>query len=130
MSIRKDIEALFKLDWKDDPILSQLRVIATERKLDQLAQPTALIRLQGMRREPSAPLQQKRFGLLLTIISEHTDLDLAGDDIEEFMTAVTDYLGPRFLFDAPTVVGYGDRLAVDFPLYIIAGPSTPEAIEE
>ncbi|MCE4024666.1 hypothetical protein LXM50_01625 [Microbacterium sp. Au-Mic1] len=123
MSLRKDIEALFREDWAEDPILSQLRVIATERELDQLAQDTALIRLKGLRREPTAPLRAKRVELLLTIISARTDLDRAGDDLEEYMNAAEDYLGPRFMHDAPSIVGYNDRLAIDIPLYITTTPA-------
>ena len=123
MSLRKDIEALFREDWAEDPILSQLRVIATERQLEVPAQDTALIRIKGLQREPSAPLRRKRVRLLLTIISARTDLDRAGDDIEDYLNAIEDYLGPRFLHDPPEVVGYNDRLAIDIQFYNITTPA-------
>jgi hypothetical protein len=125
MSVRTDVAALLKADWAEIPELAELRVIATERNLDKLTQPTALIRLKSIGREPSAPLKARRVDLLLTLISEHIDLDLAGDDLEEFAAAALDYLGPRFVHDPAEVVGYGERLAVDIPLHIIASPEAP-----
>ncbi|MGN7976527.1 hypothetical protein ACTJJ4_03055 [Microbacterium sp. 22195] len=125
MSVRLDIADLIREDWKTIPELAELRVIATERLLDALAEPTAIIRLRRIEREPSAPQKVRRVSLLLTIVSEHLDLDLAAEDLEEFAAAAIDYLGPRFKHDPAEVVGYGDRLAVDIPLYVIAAPAAP-----
>lgn len=125
MSIRKQIEELFQTDWASIPVLKDLRVIATERELDSVDQPTALIRIKRMEREPSAPMSARRVGLLLTIISEHVDLDEAGDDLEDYAEVAMEYLSTRFMHDPVEVVGYGDRLAIDIPLTIITVPEAP-----
>ena len=120
MSIRTWFADQLRTDWASIPELSVVRVIATERALDTIAEPTALIRLKRMEREPKAPLSTRRVGLLLTLISPYIDLDRAGDQVEELIEAAMTYLGPRFPHDAAEVVGYADRLAADIPVTIIA----------
>jgi len=120
MSIRTWFADQLRTDWASIPELAGVRVIATERALDTIAEPTALIRLKRMEREPKAPLSTRRVGLLLTLISPYIDLDRAGDQVEELIEAAMTYLGPRFPHDAAEVVGYADRLAADIPVTIIA----------
>ncbi|TQJ31949.1 hypothetical protein [Microbacterium sp. SLBN-146] len=130
MSVRKQIADQLRADWAEIPNLANVRVIGTERTIDRLDQPTALLRLRTIERLPQAPLAGRNVGLLLTLISEREDLDLAGDDIEELTEAVLTYLGPRYKHDRAEVVGYGDRLAVDIPLTIIAVAETAPTPEE
>lgn len=120
MSVRKDIEAQLKADWADIPDLAPLRVIATERALDSINEPTALIRAKSFDRTPAAPQSHRNVGLLLTLISPHIDLDRAGDQLDDITTAALDYLDTRYSHDPATAVGYGDRLAFDIPFTVIA----------
>lgn len=129
MSIRKEVEQILKTDWADIPALAGVRIIASERALDTLDVPTALIRLKRIEREPSAPLASRRFHLLLTLISEHVDMDMAGDDLEELTAEALDYLGTKFLHEPAEIVGYADRLAADIPLIVIASPEAPQPEE-
>ncbi|NYF29236.1 hypothetical protein [Microbacterium sp. JAI119] len=120
MSVRKDVEAQLGADWADIPPLAALRVIATERELDDITQPTALIRAKSYDRTPAAPQSHRNVGLLLTLISPHLDLDRAGDQLDDITTAALDYLDTRFSHEQATAVGYGARLAFDIPLTVIA----------
>lgn len=119
MSIRKDIEARFTEDWAGIDLLSKVRVIATERDLDEITVPTVLIRQKTIDRTPSAPLSHRDIGLLLTVISHHLDLDRAGDSLDDLVPAVLDYLDPGFIHGEASCVGYGQRLAYDIPLTVI-----------
>lgn len=120
MSVRKATEAAIKADWAAIPALAGVRVVATERELDDIQDPTALIRGKSIDRTPAAPLTHRNVGLLLTLISPHMDLDLAGDQLDEIAAAALDYLDPRYSHEPATVVGYGSRLAYDIPFTVIA----------
>jgi hypothetical protein len=120
VSVRKEVEALLSADWAEVEALAGVRVIATERELDELESVTALLRTQSVSKAPSAPNSHRHVGLLLTLVHPSLDLDRAGDEMEDIVSAALDYLDPRFLHDAASYVGYGDRLAVDIPLTILA----------
>lgn len=120
MSIIRDLEAQIKTDWASIPALAGVRVIATERELDDITQPTALIRGKSIARTPGAPLSHRTRGLLLTLISPHLDLDRASDQLEPLTWAALDYLDPRYQHDDATDVGYGKRFANDIPFTVIA----------
>lgn len=120
MSIRHDFASQLTVDWATIPALEGVRVVATEREIDELEVPTCLVRLNGVGRAPSAPVSHRNVTLLLTLISPHLDMDLAGDEIEELIDAALDYLDTRFLHDDANVVGYNNRLAADIPVTILA----------
>lgn len=130
MSVRTDFADMLRTAWAEIPELAGVRVIATERELDTVTEPTALIRLKRVGREPSAPLKHRRIGLLVTLICPHVDLDLADDELEELIAAALDYFGPRFIHEDAELVGYGSRLAADIPVNIIASPEAPEPAPE
>ncbi|WP_341935516.1 hypothetical protein MRBLWO14_001168 [Microbacterium sp. LWO14-1.2] len=120
MSVRKEIETQLKADWADIAELAGVRVIATERELDDITVPTALIRGKSFALTPQAPLSHRNVGLLVTLISPHLDLDRAGDQLDDIVTATLDYLDARYSHDDATAVGYGARLAYDIPFTVIA----------
>lgn len=120
MSVRKAVEAQLQADWGDIPELVALRVIATERELDDITQPTALIRAKSYDRTAAAPQSHRNVGLLLTLISPYLDLDRAGDQLDAITPAALDYLDTRYSHEAATAVGYGSRLAFDIPFTVIA----------
>lgn len=120
MSVRKDLEIQFSEDWADITALKDLRVIATERDLDDIQQSTALIRNKTLGKAPQLPNSHRKVGILLTLISGHIDADNAGDELDDLVDAALDYLDPRYLHEDATAVGYGDRLAYDIPLTILA----------
>lgn len=120
MSVRTEIADMLTADWADIPALAGVRVIATERAIDEIDQPTALIRVKTVGKAPAAPLSHRNVGLLLTLISPHLDLDLAADELDELTAAALDYLDTRFIHEDATTVGYVESLAVDIPLTVLA----------
>jgi hypothetical protein len=62
----------------------------------------------------------------MTIVSPHTDADLAADQLDDLIEAALDYLDPRFLHSEASIAGYGDRLAFDLTLTILAANAAPE----
>lgn len=119
-SARASFETQTRADWADIPALADVRVIATERNLGELVQPLALIRQRSIAREPAAPLSMRRYGMLLTIVSAHADMDAATDELDVLVGAAIDYLDTRYEHDAATAVMYVDRLAYDIPVTITA----------
>jgi hypothetical protein len=121
MSARREFEALLQTDWAEIPALESFKVLATECDLEQVTEPTALIRQKSVSRSPNAPLNQRHVGVLLTLISPYEDFDRAADDLEDQLMAVLDYLGPRFQHDEATQVSFGGtNLAFDIPITLIA----------
>jgi hypothetical protein len=120
MSVRSWLADSLTEDWADIPELAGIRVVATERGLDDIQQTTALIRLRSIGRAPSTPLSHRNVGLVLTLISPHLDLDLAADELDDITPEVLDYLDTRHLHEDATTVVYGERLAFDIPLTLLA----------
>lgn len=120
MSVRTELAEQLTTDWADIPTLAVLRVVTTERELDDIQTPTALLRTNTIGKAPTAPNSHRHVGLLLSLISPHLDLDRAADELDELVSAALDYLDPRFLHDDATVVGYGNRLAFDIPITVLA----------
>ena len=120
MSIRTDLADALRTDWASIPALGGVRVVATERELDDVTVPTALIRQKTVTRTPQAPQSHRSIGILLTLISPHLDLDRAGDQLDDIVPAALDYLDPRYGHEEATAVGYAKRLAYDIPLTVIA----------
>ena len=120
MSVRTDFEAELTAAWAGIPELAALRVIATERDLDDIQRPTALIRQKRIARTPTLPNSHRTTTLLLTLISPHLNLDKALDQLDEFVHAALDYISPRYTHDEAEIVGYGARLAYDVNVQIIA----------
>lgn len=107
-------------DWADIPELAGLRVVATERALDSITESTALIRLRSIAKAPAAPLSHRHVVLWLTLISSHEDLDLAADELDQISGAALDYLDTRVMHDDADMAEYGDRLAMNIPLTVLA----------
>lgn len=120
MSVRSDFADQLRADWAEIPALSGVTVVATERALDDVTKPTALVRQKTVARLPQAPLTSRNVGLLLTLISPLLDLDKAGDQLDDLIDATFAYLGPRFKHEEASAVGYGERLAYDIPVTVIA----------
>ena len=120
MSVRTEFADALRTAWYGHAVLSNVRVIATEAALDDVKETTALVRFKSLTKAPSAPNSHRQVGLLLTLISGHQDLDRAGDELDEVVTAVLDYLDPQWMHDEATAVAYGDRLAFDIPVTVLA----------
>lgn len=120
MSVRTDLAAQLEADWAVIPALAGLRVIATERALDDIQTPTALLRQSKITRTPGVPLSHRTVTVLLTIISPHLNLDKAGDQLDTLVTAALDYLDPRYTHGDADSVAYFKRLAYDISIQIIA----------
>jgi hypothetical protein len=118
VSLRKDLADTIRSDWASVPTLADFRVIATERELDDIQVPTALIRQRTIVRTPGLPLSHRDVGMILTLISPHTDLDRAADQLDEPVLAALDYLD-QYQHEGATQVGYLDRLAYDLPFTVI-----------
>lgn len=120
MSIRADFADMLTAAWADIPALAGVRVIATERELDDIQTPTALIRLKTLARASYAPQSHRDVGVLLTLISPHIDADRAADELDDLTAAALDYLDTTCRNEGASIVGYGDRLAADIPLTLTA----------
>lgn len=95
MSVRTEFADLLRTDWEEIPALAGVRVIATESGLDDVQQPTALIRIKSVERHPQAPQGAFWHGFTLHLISGHTHADNAADELEGLLEAVLTYLKPR-----------------------------------
>ncbi len=121
MTVRKSIEAQLKADWASIPTLAGVRVVATEKPLDEITRLTALIRQKGVGRCPEAPKSHRNVSLLLTLISPHTNTDAAQDQLDATLPAVLDYLDPKYAHGDAEAVGWtGKRLAYDIPFTVRA----------
>lgn len=120
MSVRTEVAEMLRTDWAGIPTLADVRVLASERDIDDVQTPTALIRVKTIGKAPSAPNSHRHVGLLLTLISQHLDADQAGDELDDKVAAALDYLDTTFMHGDADAVGYGNRLAFDIPLTILA----------
>ena len=131
MSVVKALEAELTADWADIEHLSEFRVIATERALDDIRQPTALIRRKTIGNTAAAPSSHSDVGVLLTLIAPYTDLDKAADLLDIAVPAAREYLRTRYQNERAECVGYsGERIAYDIPLTIIAANAPLTPVEE
>lgn len=121
MSVRKVLEQELREAWADVPELAAFHVIATERQLDAINRPTALLRQTRIARLPQAPASRAvSVNVLLTLISPHADLDRAADQLDDAVPAALEYLRRRYLSAEAEAVGYLKLLAYDIPLTIYA----------
>lgn len=121
MTVRKAVEAELTAAWAEVPALAKLRVIATERQMDDVQRATALIRQKSVGKTPEAPLSHRNVGLVLTLISGYLDADKAQDELDALLPAVLDYLDPRYAHGDAEAVGWtGSRLAYDIPFTVRA----------
>lgn len=121
MSVRSELAAQFATDWASIPGLSDVRVVATERKLDDIRTFTALIRARSITRSTAAPNSHRDVSVLLTLISPHLNADVAQDDLDERAEAILDYLDTRYRHEGATSAGWAnERFAYDIPITILA----------
>lgn len=120
-TVRHATEAELKVAFAAIPALAGVRVIATEKQLDEVTQPTALLRVKSTARSREAPNSHRDVGLLLTLISQYEDEDNAQDELDVLTDAALDYLDPNWRHgDAQNVSYGGTRLAVDIPITALA----------
>ena len=124
MSVRSGMADTMRTDWVAIPDLAGVRVIATQRALDEPSKPTALITSRFLTKSPNLPNSYRHVGLMLTLISPHTDLDKAQDQLDVIAEASLDYLEvqPHVLdIDPATTVGWdSSRLAFEIPFTVLA----------
>lgn len=115
--------------WEEDEVLSTFRVIATERALDVIEEPTFLLRLQGVSRLQAAPLTKRRYEFTANIISPRLDLDEAIEELEEWIELLLPDLGKRLSIGPITIVSHFGFLAAELTLYTVAGDPALEPLE-
>lgn len=120
MTVRHEFGDRLIADWAEIPELSDVLVKVTEREIDDIRQPVALIRQKGVSRTPEAPLSHRNYRLLLTLISPYTDADEAQDQLDTILNAALDYLDVTFQHEDAEAVGYNTKLAYDIPVIAIA----------
>lgn len=120
MSVREEFGEGLRADWASVPQLATLDVRVTERALEEVKRPIALVRQKRVSRAPEAPQSHRKVELLLTLISPHINLDSAAEDLDQWVEAALDYLDPRYEHDAAECVAYAQRLAYDIPITILA----------
>lgn len=94
MSVRTEFADKLREDWAAIAALSFVRVVATEGPLDDVQQPTALLRIKAVERHPAAPIGAFWHTFTLHLISGHLDADRAADELEGLLEAALDYLKP------------------------------------
>lgn len=127
MSFGTELADVIRDDWTEIPALAGVRVIATERELDEIDVPTALLRVKSVGRSPAAPLSHRNVDVLVTLISPHLDADRATEELDVLLDAALDYFDTRYKHDDAAAVGYSDRLAFDIPISVMAAKSAPES---
>lgn len=121
MSIRADLAARLRTAWATHPTLKGVRVISTERNLGDVKQPTVLIRQKSIGKAKEAPLSHWAVGMLLTVISKHTDPEKGAVELDDIVPAILTYLDTAFQHDDAEAVAYGsERLAYDIPTTVLA----------
>jgi len=103
-----------------DADLSDLYVVATERQLDDINKLTIQLRGTSIGRLPAAPLSQRAIRMTAIVISAHTDIDMAADQLEEVVPLILDTFDTSFQHEDAELVQYGSHLAYSIPLTVIA----------
>lgn len=120
MSIRADFAARLRNDWRTHRDLRDVKVYATEGSIDAVAAPIALIRQERIGRHPDLPYSHRLVGLTLHVISRYDNPVKAGAELDTLVTAILDYLDPRFLHgDAEVSADFG-HLAYTIPITLAA----------
>lgn len=133
MSVRVEFADKLREDWAEIPALAGLRVIATEAALDDVQQPTALIRIKSVERHPQAPQGAFWHGFTLHLISGHSDADNAADELEGLLEHVLTYLKPLSFVKyerAEFGLATDTNLAYLIPVSVTAVQTAPEPPEE
>lgn len=120
MGVRNQLGDSLVTDWADLAPLDVVRVVVSERIQDRFTTPTLLVRIRSIDRNAAAPQSHRDYGLLLTLISDRENADAAADQLDPILVAVLDYLDPRYTHEPATAVMYGNRLAYDIPITVIA----------
>ncbi|MDL9978847.1 hypothetical protein [Microbacterium candidum] len=108
-------------DWAAIPALSKFHVRATEKALDDIRKPTALIRQQSIAVSKAAPVSHSDVGILVTLISHFQDPDMAADALEDAVPAALEYYRTHYVqTETATAVAYANRSAYDIPVTVIA----------
>lgn len=126
MSVPADLAAMLRARWADDAEdLARVRVIATERELDDIRTRTVVLRQTGIRRAPEAQGLWE-VSVALAAVSGMQDLDRAADELDSLVQDVLDALTDLGIaHDGATSVAYGNRLAYDIPLTVYAPRKAP-----
>ncbi|WP_294947682.1 hypothetical protein [uncultured Microbacterium sp.] len=121
MSIRADLATRLRTAWSTHPVLKVVRVVSTEKNLGDVKQPTVLIRQKSIGTAKEAPLSYWAVGMLLTVISKHTDPERGAVELDDIVPAILAYLDKSFQHEDAEAVAYGsERLAYDIPTTVLA----------
>jgi hypothetical protein len=120
VSIRADLAAKFRNDWRSHPVLRGVRVVCQESGLGDVKVPTVLIRQNRIGKAPAAPSSHWAVGMLATVVTKHTDPDNGANELDRLVPAILTYLDTRFMHDDAEAVAYANRLAYDIPCTILA----------
>ncbi|WP_336625583.1 MULTISPECIES: hypothetical protein [unclassified Microbacterium] len=121
MSIRADLATTLRNAWRTHPVLKSLRVVSTERNVGTITEPTLLIRQKSIGKAPAAPNSHWAVGMLLTVITRHTDPEKGAAELDTLVPAVLAYLDRTFMHEDADAVAYGtERLAYDIPTTVLA----------
>lgn len=104
----------------ENPQAPEVRVIATERELDDIRVLTVQLRGNTLGRLPQAPISQRAVGLTAVVISAHDDPDMGADELDGFVPLFLDSLDTSFLHEDAELVQYGTHMAYRIPLTVIA----------
>ncbi|WP_336630773.1 MULTISPECIES: hypothetical protein [unclassified Microbacterium] len=121
MSIRADLAARLRDAWRTHPTLKRVRVVCTERNVGVISAPTVLIRQKSIGKAKEAPTSHWAVGMLITVITRHTDPEKGASELDDIVPAILAYLDKTFQHEDAEAVAYGtERLAYDIPTTVLA----------
>lgn len=121
MSIRAELAANLRNAWKNHPTLKVVRVVSTERNIGVVTRPTVLIRQKSIGKAKEAPNSYWAVGMLLTVISRHTDPEKGATELDDIVPAILAHLDKTYQHEDAEAVAYGsERLAYDIPTTVLA----------
>lgn len=111
MSLRADLIEYLATLIEDDPALSKIHLVGSARSVDAPSRPNLIVKTNGFRKLPQAPQKNLTGEFTLTLVSKHTDIDLAEDELE----ALLELLLPKLFtwglsWDTADQVGWTDSL--------------------
>lgn len=111
MSLRTDLIEYLAVLIADEPGLEQIHLVGSARSVDAPSRPNLIVKTNGFRKLPQAPQRNLTGEFLLTLVSKHTDVDLAENELEGLLEVLLPKLFTWGLsWETADQVGWQDSL--------------------
>lgn len=128
--IRHEIAEMIREYWEEIPELADIKVVASERQLEEILDLTAVLRMVSIGRSPDLPLSHRNVKMNVVLISGMDSADHAADELEERLEHVLNWLDDFFRHEDAEFVTYGEgRYAYLIPITVLAANTAPEIKE-